>query len=101
MVKKQRKGPLQEYQQALIDAYYDMWMHKILDPLFEAFQQWKQGNLQHNELTELIHKVHRENQQVYSFFAQSRDSIIGCIKMDQTWFSNWMANNPLPPGIEL
>ncbi len=85
-MKHQRKA-LREYQQALIDDYYDLWMHQILDPLYEAFQQWKRGDLEHSRLTELIHKVHRENQKVYSFFTQSRDSIIGCIKMDHDWFA--------------
>lgn len=93
---------LREYQQALIDAYHDTWMHQILDPLYEAFQRWKQGDLQHQELTELIHNVHRENQKVYSFFTQSRASLIRCIKMDQDWFANWRANNPPPaPEMEL
>jgi len=49
---------LKEYQQALIDAYYDSWMKEMLEPLYKAFQQWKQGNLKHDELTELIHKTH-------------------------------------------
>ena len=92
-----RKGPLREYQQALIDAYYDMWMHQILDPLYEAFQQWKRGDLQHGELTEIIHKVHRENQKVYSFFTQKHDSIINFIKADQAWFARWRADIPLLP----
>jgi hypothetical protein len=96
-----QKRTLREYQQALIDAYYDMWMHSILDPLYEASLQWKRGDLQHSELTELIHKVHRENQKVYSFFTQNRTSIINCIKMDGTWFENWKATHPPPPGIEL
>jgi len=96
-----RKGLLREYQQALIDAYYDMWMHSILDPLYEAFLQWKRGDLQHNELSELIHKVHKENQRVYSFFTQSRTSIINCIKIDETWFNNWKAAHPPPSGVDL
>ena len=100
-MKERPKRPLREYQQALIDAYHDMWMHQILDPIYEAFQQWKRGDLQHHELTELIHKVHKENQKVYSFFTQSRDSIISSIKMDQAWFDRWRAEHPLPPGIEL
>lgn len=100
-VNKEQKRSLREYQQVLINAYYDMWMHKILDPLYEAFQQWKLGVLKHDELTELIHKVHGENQKVYSFFTQSRDSIVRYIKMDQSWFANWKANHPPPPGIEL
>jgi hypothetical protein len=100
-VKTRRERPLREYQQALIDDYYDTWMHQILDPLYEAFQKWKQGDLEHSELTELIHKAHKENQKVYSFFTQSRDSIISFIKMDKAWFDNWRANHPPPPGIKL
>lgn len=96
-----QKKPLREYQQSMIDAYYDNWMHEMLDPLYEAFQQWKQGNLKHNDLTELIHKVHRENQKAYSFFTQSRSQIIACIKMDSDWFPAWLRNNPPPPGVEL
>jgi hypothetical protein len=36
-MKMGRQGPLREYQQTLIDDYYDMWMHQILDPPYEAF----------------------------------------------------------------
>ena len=38
-----QKKALREYQQALIDAYYDDWIHEMLDSLYEAFQQWKPG----------------------------------------------------------
>jgi|YelNatPaOPRAMG01_1025707.scaffolds.fasta_scaffold175933_1 hypothetical protein len=98
---RQRKRTLREHQQALIDAYYDMRMHQILDPLYEAFQRWKRGDLQHSELTELIHKVHRENQKVYSFSTQSRASIVNYIKADKDWFAGWIANHPPPRGVEL
>lgn len=98
---KYQKRTLREYQQTLIDDYYDMWMHRILDPLCEAFQQWKRGNLKHSEVTELIHKAHKENQKVYSFFTQSRASIVNFIKVDRDWFDRWVANHPPPPGIEL
>lgn len=96
-----RKGTLRTYEQALIDAYYDAWMHRALDPLHEAFVQWQQGDVRHDQLMDIIHKVHRENQQIYSFFTQSRGSIIACIRMNQAWFDDWRANNPPPPGIEM
>ena len=92
---------LRDYQQALIDAYYDASMHEMLDPLYEAFQQWKQGDLKHTDLTELIHRVHNENQKAYSFFTQGRNQIIACIKKDGDWFPRWLRNNPPPPGVEL
>ncbi|MBM3120269.1 MAG: hypothetical protein FJ006_12135 [Chloroflexi bacterium] len=97
---KGQKKPLREYQQSMIDAYYDSWMKEMLEPLYEAFQQWKRGDLKHDELTELIHKVHRENQKGYSFFTQGRSHIIACIKMDSDWFPEWLRNNPPPPGVE-
>ena len=96
-----QKKLLREYQQSMINAYYDSWMKEMLEPLYEAFQQWKQGSLKHDELTELIHKIHRENQRGYSFFTQGRSQIIGCIKMDGDWFTGWSKNNPPPPGAEL
>lgn len=96
----QRK-PLRQYQQSLIDAYYDTWMKEMLEPLYEAFQQWKRCDLKHDELTELSHKVHQENQKAFSFFTQGRNQIIACIKMDGDWFPGLLRNNPLPPGVEL
>lgn len=98
---RHQKRTLRDYQQILIDAYYDNWMREILEPLYEAFQQWKQGILKHNDLTELIHKVHRENQKAHSFFTQSRSQIIVCIKMDNDWFLEWVKSNPPPTGVEL
>lgn len=96
-----QKNVSRQYEQALIGAYYDSRMHEILDPLFDAFQQWKAGHLSHDELTELIHKVHRENQRAYSFFTQSRKTIVLCVKMDNDWFDGWLRENPPPPGVEL
>jgi len=92
---------LREYQQALIDAYYDNWMKEMLEPLYQAFEQWKQGKLKHDELTKLIHRTHRENQKAYSFFTQGRSQIIACIKMDNEWFAAWLRDNPPPHGVEL
>jgi len=90
-----------QYQQDLIDAYYDARRHEILDPLYKAFEQWKRGDIKHNDLTELIHKVHQENQRVYNFFTQSRRQTISCIKLDSDWFTTWLTDNPPPPGMEL
>jgi hypothetical protein len=57
--------------------------------------------LAHDDVTDWIHKVHKENQKIYSLFAQGRDWLITCIKMDKDWFQVWLQNNPPPPGVEL
>jgi hypothetical protein len=62
-------------------------MHRILDPLYEAFQQWKRGDLKHDDLTELIHRVHEENRKAFLFFTKRRDEIIFNIRLDEDWFT--------------
>jgi hypothetical protein len=89
------------YEKSLIDAYYDMRMRRMLDPLYEAFQKWKKGEMQHDELAELIHKVHQENQEIYKLFTMGRDWLIVCIRADAEWFARWQQDNPLPTGLEL
>ena len=95
-----QKRTLRYYRQALIDVYYDAWMHEMLDPLYEDIPAMEAGNSKQNNLTELIHEIHRENQKTYSFFTQGRNQIIACIKMDNDWFPVWLKNNPTPPGVE-
>jgi len=52
---KGQKMALREYQQSLIDAYHNAWMYEILDPLYEAFQRWKRGDLEHGRETTHLH----------------------------------------------
>src|SRR5258708_37321247 len=70
--KHHRNSPAWQWEQALIAAYYDMQYHRVLDPLYEKFQQWKAGELAHEEIYQAIHEVRCQNQQLYSFFTQCR-----------------------------
>ena len=101
MSKHKRKSPEGQWEQTLIDAYYDMQYHRVLDPLYEKFQQWKSGELTHDDIDEAIHQTHRENQKLYSFFTQNRDMLVFLIENDEEWFSEWVADHPPPPGINL
>lgn len=49
-----KKSTVKEYQQSLIDAYYDYKMREMLEPLYEACQQWKSGKLEHDDITECL-----------------------------------------------
>src|SRR3989442_2884389 len=101
MSSHKRKSPEGQWEQALIDAYYDMQYHRVLDPLYEKFQQWKAGELTHDDIDEAIHQTHRENQKLYSFFTQNRDMLVFLIENDEEWFSEWVADHPPPSGINL
>lgn len=90
-----------EWEQALIDAYYDHRWHQVLDPLHEKFQRWKAGELTHADMDQAIHEAHKQNQDLYRLFRENRGLLVGLIQWDREWFSGWVADNPPPPGVEL
>ncbi len=36
-----KRSPLHQWEQEMIDAYYDHQWRLTLDPLYEKFQRWK------------------------------------------------------------
>jgi hypothetical protein len=99
--KHKSKSSEGQWEQALIDAYYDARMHEVLDPLYEKFQQWKAGELQHWDMDQAIHEAHKMNQKLYSFFTQRREMLVFLIQSDEEWFFPWVADHPPPPGVAI
>ena len=94
--KKRRDAPEWQWEQSLIDHYYDFRHRELLEPLYEQFQRWKAGDLSHADLHETIHHIHKQNQQLYSFFSNKRDFLTGAIQMDDEWFDVWIKDHPRP-----
>lgn len=90
-----------QWEQALIDAYADFRWHQLLDPLDEQFQRWKAGELSHDELGAAIHRVHRQQQELFAFFTHRREHLLLLIQYDRDWFVLWAAAHPPPPDIPL
>ncbi len=102
MSRMHRRSPaVREWEDALIGDYADMRWREVLDPLYEQFQRWKAGELDHADMDEAIHKTHRECQKVYVFFSNRRDELLQIIQWQRDWFEPWLAAHPAPPGIEL
>jgi hypothetical protein len=99
--KSKRKSPQWQWEQQLIDDYYDFACHIVLDPLYEKFQRWKAGELHHDDISEAIHEVHKQNQKLWSFFTNRREVLVFLIEADEEWFLPWMADHPPPPGVEV
>ncbi|MCD6289031.1 MAG: hypothetical protein J7M34_00910 [Anaerolineae bacterium] len=99
--KKRRQTPEWQWEQALIDAYYDYRWHQVLDPLYEKFQRWKAGELTHDDMDYAIHETHKQTRELYNFFTNKRSWLVTLIQLDQEWFDQWVADNPPPPGIQL
>ncbi|MFK4997889.1 hypothetical protein ACI2OX_11970 [Bacillus sp. N9] len=51
-----------------MDQYHQKMTEDALAPLFDDFQDWKNGKLPYWELTERIHEFHKENQQIWKTF---------------------------------
>jgi hypothetical protein len=99
--KKRRETPQWKWEQALIDAYYDYRWHQVLDPLYERFRCWEAGELTHHDMDQAIHETHKQDQELYSLFTQSRSFLVGAIQWDEEWFEEWIVDHPPPPGIQL
>jgi hypothetical protein len=70
--KKSSRSPVRLWEQALIDAYYDHRWHEVLDPLYDKFQRWKAGELDHADIDKAIHQTHKLTQELVEDMATGR-----------------------------
>ena len=98
---RRSQTPEYQWEQALLDAYYDYRWHLILDPLYDNFQQWKAGEVDHDQMDEVIHLTHKQTRQIYCLFMEKRAFLIRMIQFDQDWFPAWLKDNPPPEGYPL
>ncbi len=96
MADQRRRSPQRQWEQALIDAYYDHRWRQVLDPLYDKFQRWKAGDLTHDDIDHAIHQTHRQTQQLFSLFTTKRDLLARMIQMDTDWFETWTRDHPPP-----
>ena len=80
----------------MIDAYYDYQWRLTLDPLYDKFQQWKAGELSHDEMDQAVHQTHKSCQDVYNLFTTKRDLLVRIIEFNQVWFLQWAQGHPKP-----
>jgi len=99
--KKRTQTPEYQWEQSLLDAYYDYRWRQVLDPLYEKFKLWKAGALGHMDMDQAVHQTHKKTQEVYVFFTQKRDWLVRVIQLDEEWFQAWVKDNPPPEGYTL
>jgi hypothetical protein len=99
--KKRTQTPEYQWEQALLDAYYDYRWRQVLEPLYQKFQQWKACELDHMDMDEANHQTHKQTQDVYVFFTQKRNLLVRVIQLDEAWFQAWVKDNPPPAGYLL
>lgn len=99
--KKKRNTPQWQWEEALLEAYYDHRWHQVLDPLYEQMQRWKDGELQHEDIDQAVHQTHKQTRELYNLFTQKRDFLVLIAQVDQEWFQPWLTQHPAPPDVSL
>ena len=97
---KRTQTPEYQWEQALLDAFYDYNWRQVLEPLYQKFQQWKAGELDHMDISEAIHYTRKQTQEVYSLFTLKREMLVRVIQLNEEWFPTWVKDNPPPAGYQ-
>jgi hypothetical protein len=84
-----------------MDASYDYRWREVLDPLYQKFQHWKAGELDHMDMSEAIYRTHKQTQEVYIFFTEKRDWLVRVIQLDEGWFQTRGKDNLPPAGYPI
>ncbi|MGD2105107.1 MAG: hypothetical protein PVJ55_08365 [Anaerolineae bacterium] len=83
-----------EWEAALIADYYDYRWRKIMEPLCDKMQRWKDGNLSHGEIEQTLEVAHDEICEARSLFRQRRDRLVNLIRhWDREWFERWVEDH--------
>ena len=85
-----------QWEQALVDAYYDYRWRQVLQPLYDDFQRWAAGELTHDALDQAIHQTHKKTQELYRLFSEKREWLARAIQLDEDWYLEWVKDHPAP-----
>jgi hypothetical protein len=89
-----------EWEEKLIADYYDYRWRRIMDPLCDKMQRWKDGDLTYAEMEETLEEVHEETCEVRSLFRQRRDRLVNLVQhWDREWFERWLVEHRRPHGV--
>jgi len=47
-------------------------------------------------MDQAIHETHKQDQQLYKLFMESRSFLVKLIQWDREWFEDWVVHHPLP-----
>lgn len=99
--KRCSQSTVRRWEQALIDEYNDHRWHEVLDPLYDKFQRWKAGELDHADIDKAIHQTHKLTQELYGVFTLKHEILVRSIQLNEDWFQSWLKDNPPPAGYNL
>ncbi|MGD2143223.1 MAG: hypothetical protein PVF54_01955 [Anaerolineae bacterium] len=95
--KRTDRDPEVQWEERLIDDYYDHRWRRVIEPLCDKMQSWKEGRLTHAAMEETLEQVHDEVCEMRSLFRQRRDRLVNLIRhWDRDWFESWVEEQAPP-----
>lgn len=77
---KHHQTPECQWEEALVDVYYDHRWRQLLQPLSEAFQRWKAGELIHADVDRAIEEAYKEKCWISNLCSPRRDRALALIQ---------------------
>ncbi len=91
-----------DWEEILTNAYWDYRWTEIMEPLCDAFQRWKAGELGHADVDRAIDTAYKEKCIINSLLARRPDHAAAVIKwLDQEWFMEWIEEHRPPADARL
>lgn len=92
----------ERWEQALIEDYRDYRWRRLMEPMCEKMQRWKEGRLTHAEMDRAFEECHQQVCEIRSLFSQRQDRLVLLIQwLDREWFEQWIKSHSPPSGARL
>jgi hypothetical protein len=99
---KSPQVPVERWEQTLINDYYDHRWRRIIEPLCDELQRWKDGKASHADMDQVLETTHRQICEVRNLFDQRQDRLVLLIQwLDREWFEAWVRGHAPPKGARL
>lgn len=90
------------WEETMVNAYWDYRWRQIMDPLCDAFQRWKAGELGHADVDRAIDTAYKDKCLINNLLTHRPDRAAAVIQWwDREWFLTWIQENRPPPDVEL
>ena len=90
-MKEAEKMSPKDWEQRMIDAYYDYSWRRMLEPPCETFKAWKADKIGYAEVNQAIEGVYREKCALNNLVSQRYDRTACLIQVwDREWFDAWI-----------
>jgi len=99
---KSSETTVQQWEQKLVEDYYNYRWEQLLEPLCATSERWKAGELTIPDMAQALNEVHGQVYELDKLFGQRDDRLVMLIQwLDREWFEAWLEAYSPPKGARL